>query len=180
MLFRSEHGAKVNPLSAALEVQYGLALYYARRYDEAVARFQRAIELEPQNVGPFGLLAQVYGKMGRAQEALALLDRPEFRGSPALGLAYALAGRRAEALEVVRRLTTPESNPDSIGLARIYLVLGDKDHGFEWLTKAFDARHNLAMATKFSPLFDDVRSDPRFQALVARLKIPDQPPAAPR
>jgi hypothetical protein len=61
-----------------------------------------------------------------------------------------------------------------MSLARIYLVLGDRHSGFEWLTRAFDTRHALAPATKFSPLFDDVRSDPRFQALVARLEIPDQ------
>jgi hypothetical protein len=75
---------------------------------------------------------------------VAVLDSPEFRASAALGLAYALAGRRAEALDVVRGLTKPGSNPDSLGLARIYLVLGDKDRG-----------------------------DPLFQALVARLNIPN-------
>jgi hypothetical protein len=91
----------------------------------------------------------------------------------ALGLAHALAGQRAEALEVVRSLTKPGSNPDKLSLARIYLVLGDKDRGFEWLANAFDARGPLVPATKFSPLFDDVRSDSRFQALVARLKMPD-------
>jgi len=167
-----DRGLKVNPLSGNLRFQYGLALYYARRYDEAVPHLRRAIELEPDNFLAYTLLAQVYGKMGRHPEALAVLDRPEFRGSAALGLAHALAGRRSEALEVIQGLTKPGSNPDSISIARIYLVLGDKNLGFEWLTKAFDARHGLAPATKFSPLFDDVRSDPRFQAIVARLKMP--------
>ena len=170
-----EHGAKVNPLSRASRVPVrSRTLLRAQVRRGSFARFQRAIELEPQNVGAFGLLAQVYGKMGRAPEAVDPCSTVRSSAGPRRwGSPTHWPGGVPRRWRWLRGLTKPGSNTDNMGLARIYLVLGDKDRGFEWLTKAFDARHNLAATTKFSPLFDDVRSDPRFQALVARLKIPD-------
>jgi hypothetical protein len=58
-------------------------------------------------------------------------------------------------------------------MAIAYFALGDNDRGFEWLTKAFDQRSGFISMAKFSPLFDGIRDDPRFKALVARLKLPD-------
>ena len=106
--------------------------------------------------------------MGRFEAAVAALDGPEFRTSPWLGLAYARAGRREDAV----RLATGSSDAPTVSL--IYFALGDLDRGFEWLTRVFDQRHTLARFFKVSPDLDPVvRSDPRFRALVARLKIPD-------
>ena len=48
-----------------------------------------------------------------------------------------------------------------------------EDRGFEWLTKAFDARAGYVTFANVFPAFDGVRSDPRFKVLVARLKLPD-------
>jgi serine/threonine-protein kinase len=58
-------------------------------------------------------------------------------------------------------------------VAIAYFALGDKDRGFEWLTRAFDQRSGYIPWAKVQPSFDGIRSDPRFQALVARLKLPD-------
>ena len=58
-------------------------------------------------------------------------------------------------------------------MAIAYFALGDKDRGFEWLTKAFDQRSGFVYAAKVEPRFDGVRDDPRFKALVARLKLPN-------
>jgi hypothetical protein len=58
-------------------------------------------------------------------------------------------------------------------MAIAYFALGDKDRGFEWLTKAFDQRYGFISAANINPGFDGVRDDPRFKALVARLKLPN-------
>ena len=166
----SEHAAKVNPFSTSVQFNYGLVLRGARKYDEAALHVRRAIELEPQNLNAYVLLAQVYEAAGRFEDGLAVLDRAEFRTSPELAVAYALAGKRAEALRILS-LIKPGS--DSYGLASVYFALGDNNRGFEWLTKAFDQRTGGARGAKVNPRFDRVRSDPRFQALVARLKIPN-------
>jgi hypothetical protein len=59
-----------------------------------------------------------------------------------------------------------------MSLACIYFLIGDKDSGFVWLTKAVDAHHPAVYGLKIFPMFDDVRPDPRFQALVTRMKLP--------
>jgi len=168
-----DHAAKVNPLSADVQFTYGLVLYGMRAYGDAESRLRRAIELEARNYPAHFVLAQLLEKTGKSADAVTLLDRPEFRNFAPLGLAYASAGRRVEALRIVQTLTKPGSHPDGRTIALIYFALGDEDRGFQWLTRAFDERQLLVRFAKFEPVFDSVRSDPRFQALVARLKIPD-------
>jgi hypothetical protein len=57
-------------------------------------------------------------------------------------------------------------------VAEIYFALGDRDKGFNWLSKAIDARQGFVRWLNVWPLYDEVRSDPRFAPLVARLKLP--------
>ena len=57
------------------------------------------------------------------------------------------------------------------GISLTYFALGDRDRGFEWLTRLFDQRHMVHLVG-IDPRFDDVRSDTRFQALVRRLGVP--------
>jgi hypothetical protein len=51
--------------------------------------------------------------------------------------------------------------------------MNDKERGFEWLAKAFDQRYGFVPYANVQPAFDGVRDDPRFKALVARLKLPN-------
>jgi hypothetical protein len=55
---------------------------------------------------------------------------------------------------------------------RLFRV-GDKERGFEWLTKAFDQRAGYIPGARVQPAFDGICDDPRFKALVARLKLPN-------
>jgi hypothetical protein len=114
-------------------------------------------------------LSFVYIDQNRVQDALPLLDRPEYQSASPLGVVYALAGRREDALKVLGRL---DSATNPIGLADIYFALGNKDEGFTWLSKAIDQKQGFARWLNVSPLYDDVRADPRFAPLVARLKLP--------
>jgi hypothetical protein len=58
-------------------------------------------------------------------------------------------------------------------VAIAYFALGDNDRGFEWLTQVFEQRAGYVPWAKVNPAFDGVRDDPRFKALVARLKLPN-------
>ena len=165
-----ERSARIDPFNAEVRALRAGALYAARRYQEAVSMAQRAVELDPQNSDAYWALTLAYEAMGKPEEALAAADRA-FRDAPLLAWAYARMGRRSDALSVLGRVLKPPSDP--AGISQVHFALGNRDEGFKWLTRAFDERENFVSFVKFDPAFDDVRDDPRFRALVARLKLPD-------
>jgi len=166
----AKHAEQVNPLSSFVHGNYGFVLFMARRFDDAIPHFKRAIELEPQNRSAYALLAAVYVTTGKAEEALATLDRPEFQGSSTLGRVLARTGRRREAVDIADRLRRTDADP--YGLALISVGLGDVSTALDQLTKAYDRRVGFVRWNNVDPMLDEVRSNPRFQALVARLKLP--------
>jgi hypothetical protein len=86
-------------------------------------------------------------------------------------LVFAAMGRGAQALAIVDTLKNAAPG-NATGIAQTYFALGDRDHGLEQLTKAFDARVGTVRWAMVDPSYESVRQDPRFQALVARLNFP--------
>ena len=82
-------------------------------------------------------------------------------------------GRRDEALRVLNGLAKRGERSTFKEWRWPYFALGDKDRGFEWLTRAFDQRAGYVPLANVHPAFDGIRDDPRFKALVARLKLPN-------
>jgi TolB-like protein len=167
-----EHAVKMDPLSPEAHRCYGNTLYLARKYEDAVPHLKRAIELEQRSTAAV-TLAAAYEAWGKPEEALAVFDRPDFRESPYIADVYARLGRRDEALRVLNGVIKRGGAFDLQQMAVAYFALGDKDRGFEWLTKALDQRSGRVAYANVLPAFDGVRSDPRFKALVARLKLPN-------
>jgi len=56
-------------------------------------------------------------------------------------------------------------------IATVYIGLGDKDRTFEWLGQAVEERGEFVTWLKTEPLYDPLRSDPRFAELLRRLKL---------
>jgi TolB-like protein/DNA-binding winged helix-turn-helix (wHTH) protein/Tfp pilus assembly protein PilF len=168
---------ELDPLSMIINVNLAALLYYARRYDQAIEQIHRALEIDPNFHLAHAMLGMVYEQKGMNREAIAEYEKSvkssegnSFRPSGTLGRAYALAGRRNEALKIVeelqalskRRYVAPR------GIADIYIALGDKDQAFAWLEKEVFAGYGL----RTDPRFDSLRSDPRFQALLRRTGLP--------
>jgi hypothetical protein len=82
-----------------------------------------------------------------------------------------MVGRFAEARQI---LANPSSAPTAgAEEALAYFALGEKDRGFAFLRRNFEERSGLLIFMKHDPNYDNVRSDPRFQSLVAKLGIPE-------
>ena len=77
-----------------------------------------------------------------------------------------------KALEDLRRLNQPRG-PSPFQMALVYVGLDDMDRAFEWLDKAVDARNWETPMIKANPIFERLRSDPRFPALLRRIGLPD-------
>ncbi|HKH74027.1 MAG TPA: protein kinase [Vicinamibacterales bacterium] len=168
----AEHAAKLDPLSPIRQNTLGIVLYHARRYDEALAQMNRSIDLDPHNFAATLMVGAIFDAMGKPQAALPVFDRPDFRESPYMARAYALVGRRDDAHRILNGLAKRGGAFDLHEVAIAYFALGDKDRGFEWLTKAFDQRAGYVPWANVNDVFDGIRDDPRFKALVARLKLP--------
>jgi len=158
----------------------GRLLYYARRFDQAIEEFRKGLEMEPGLAGNCQWLGLVYEQKGMRAEAITELQKAVIR-SPHDTLtlanlvgAYVLAGKRAEARRMLNQLLalTKERYVSPYDLAILYIGLDDNDQALKLLDKAVEGRLGLLVYLNVDPVFDPLRSDPRFQALLRRMGLP--------
>ena len=152
----------------------------ARRYDDAIEQCRRALEMEPNLGFAHWLLGLAYMYKGMYEPAILALQKsiPLSGDSPdeaaSLAHAYALSGKRGEALKILKELKQRSKRKYiSLGtLADLYGVLGGRDEAFALLDKAYEERDNMMVLLKVEPLLDPLRSDPRFTDLLRRVGFP--------
>lgn len=155
----------------------GDSFYFARQYDQAVEQYRRAVSVAPKMYWSRLMLGSAYVQQGKFSEALVELQQARrLNDSPqvlaALGHAYATAGQRAEAQQVLAELQTLAQRKyvSPYDVATIYAALGEKEQAFDWLEKAYADRCGwLAWWLKVDPKFDSLRADERFTALLRRI-----------
>jgi TolB-like protein/DNA-binding winged helix-turn-helix (wHTH) protein/Tfp pilus assembly protein PilF len=152
----------------------------ARRYDLAREFAQREVDLEPNFPWGHFELAQVYEHEGKTEDvAREFLRADELFGTDPKELeklkrAMAKDGAKGYWRRKVENYKeSAKSGYVSSGLAAMACVrIGDKQCAFEWLEKGFQERDDLMINLKVEPVFDGLRDDQRFQALVRRVGIP--------
>ncbi len=95
-------------------------------------------------------------------------------GLGGLGAALGLAGRREEALVIVGDLQRrgPQGQVNAFWLALVSAGLGEHDEAIALLEQAADQRQGMLVLLNMYPVFDPLRSDPRFQALLKKMNFP--------
>jgi TolB-like protein/DNA-binding winged helix-turn-helix (wHTH) protein/Tfp pilus assembly protein PilF len=161
-----------DPLSLPINSDVGYVLYWARRYDEAITEYKKTLEMKPDFPMALQGLAETYVKSGKPKEAVELMARlpDDLRHESIAGYIYGSAGERDEARKILasemQRSKREYVSPTNIAL--LYIGLGDTDRALSWLEKAY-REHSPSLAIFGEPIFDDVRSDPRFVDLVSRV-----------
>ncbi len=170
--------ANLDPLSLIISADVAEVLLVARLYDQSIQQSLSTIAMDPNFAVAHYQLGQAYTQQHMYTEAIAELQKAtELAGADTpfianLGYAYAVSGRRSEAMklleEVKNRPDRGFSNASEVAL--IYVGLGDKDQATTWLEKAYEEHFNPSILVR--PAFDPLRSDKRFQDLMRRVGLP--------
>jgi len=176
-----ERAARMDPLSATIGFSLGWLYMAQRRFDAAVTQLERASELDPSLIDARLHLART--RLLRGENAAAIVgleDIVRLSGRRAmhlafLGHAYAVNGRRAEALRILAELNARrrEIYVSPLSFAIIYIGLGQLDDAFHWLELARQAADPWLTENNFDPVFDPVRADARWRKLRREMGFAD-------
>jgi eukaryotic-like serine/threonine-protein kinase len=170
---------ELDPLSLAINASLGVTAYFARRYDEADEAFARTLELDAGFAFAHFFHGQVLTAMGRGDEAIAALEtaRQLTGGSAetvaALGCAHARAGDARAARQLLAELETAgeERYVSPSLIAQIHASLAEVDAAFERLEEAARLRAADLAWLAVRPVFDPLRADDRFDALIRTMGL---------
>ncbi len=177
---RSQRARELAPLDFFVNLQLCNMLYYARRYDEALAQCKANQDLDPRSPDTLDSLGAVYAAKGMDSEAASTFLRSQelWGASPAM-IAALKTGQRESGLRGfwtawlrLQRASIAAGKEDPFAVACIYSRAGDTDKALTWLEKAFKARRTWIIFLGVNPAFDSLRSDPRFVSLLRRIGLP--------
>jgi serine/threonine-protein kinase len=164
--------AELDPLSPMISTNVGWLHSLARDYEAAVEQLTRTVQREPDFYYANILLGDALAELERFPEAIAASRRgAELAPLPNVELwlarVYARAGRRAEALRIVEE----RSQGDPTRIALVFLALGESQQAFQFLERAFEVDSPFLDEFKVEPRYDPLRSDPRFDEMLQRLRL---------
>jgi TolB-like protein/Tfp pilus assembly protein PilF len=165
---------ELDPLSSVIARAIVIPHYFKRKYALAFELLKQANELGPPltatwEIGLFikaGKLDQAFAEIEKAK--VARKDDPLFVYSS--GMAYAAAGKQAEAREIIQELERMGGPGLNTGhwIAKICATLNDRDLAIAWLERVL-ATGNIGVFYKDEPIWDPIRDDPRFVSFVAKV-----------
>ena len=170
----------LDPIDPATRCDKGALYFYWRRYDRAETLLTQAIEMTPQDVYAWLLLADTYAQWGRPNDSLDASQRmleiaPTYANSHVYFVrALLLLGRDGEAAATMRRARTrfPESITD-YEEAMLHIARGDAESTLACLTRCALRKDNGAHCMAVDPTFAPLYGDARWRAMLARAGLPD-------
>ncbi len=180
-LLEMKRAQELDPRSVFTNWGVGLTLAMWRKYDQAIAEWQRLIQMDSSNHGFHAGLGLTYLQKGMFMDAIRECQKTDLEDGLSLsllGYAYAASGNKVQALKILEelkeklKLKEREVFPSEVAL--VYAGLGEKDHAFAWLQMAYEENQGgleLVHFLKVAPLFDNLRSDPRFKELLEKMGL---------
>lgn len=175
----AKRALELDPFSVAINAGLGWAFFHARSYDQAIDQLQKTVQMDPNFAVGHWDLGDTYRAKKMYPEAIAEWQKGwtsegNAPMSAAIGEAYKTSGLPGAEQKSIEYFLKSESQGGgwTINLAATYAALGKKDDAIKWLEKAYAERHGGIIFIKTEPVFDSLRSDPRFQSLVRRMNFP--------
>jgi TolB-like protein/DNA-binding SARP family transcriptional activator len=178
-LLEKKRALAMDPLSVVIRTDLARMFYFARDYDQSLAQYRSALEMDPDFGSAHLWLANVFEQKGLFAEAISELKTGvRLSGDSTFALArlgqgYAMAGQRDEARAVLQQLNASSSQRyvSPYDIAMLHVGLQENDEAFAWLHRAFEQRSLWLGYLKVEPQLDPLRSDSRFLDLLSRLGL---------
>jgi tetratricopeptide (TPR) repeat protein len=178
-----DEAVRLDPFSATARNLRGFILYVGRRYGEAVEEYRRIVAMDPDEPQNTVSLSSNLALSGEVPEARRLLDEVLPRIPRPLAPEMAVTLARLGDMEEARRVQEDAEDrraqgagvPAS-GLAMAAVAVGDKDSALTWLEVCFAEEGGIYYLR--DPLWDPLRSDPRFQDIWDKVGLPGDPPTS--
>jgi len=149
--------------------------YTCRRYDAALESITKNLELDPEGVLRYFYLGLVYLQKSLHKEALAAIRKSTELGLNRcwLGYAYGIAGEKEKARAILEEINkiSQESYVLPIAYIIVYMGLGEMDKVYEYLEKGYEERDSYLTLLNVDPIFDPLRSDPRFTPFTKKMGL---------
>jgi TolB-like protein/Tfp pilus assembly protein PilF len=176
----SHKALELDPFSPGIGHMLGRIYYFAGRNEEAIAQYQRTLEIEPNDYWSTLFLGIVYGRAGRSADSQNFMERAHvLAGAPPglvmqLGEAYRRQGRTASLRLTAQWEKARAGDGDVISstVALLYCELGEKQKALDWLERALASHTRDLVYLNVEPQYDVIRNEPRFQAVLAKMKFP--------
>ncbi len=170
---------EIDPLSRRPIWALATGYYWARRYDEAIAQSRHGIEMDPNHWSGHLGLGLALEQKHQFPEAISELKKAIETSNDKIWVSFiahdmALSGDRAGAEQIIAKLQrlSKRTYVSPWLFAMIYPDLGDKEKALTWLEKCYKRREHDLVFSKVWPMFDSLRSDPRYQDLMRRVGLP--------
>ena len=169
---------ELDPLSAIIATDLAKEFYYLRRYEEAIAQAQKALELDPQFVQAHMLRQRSLMAEGKYADAASELESMKSRCEPERYLAESsflharsgdFAGARRELLQLVA--LSSQQSVDPAWAAMAFSGLDDRDNAFRWLEKARLWGSPPVTSIKVDMVWDSLRSDSRYPEFIQAMRL---------
>ena len=156
----------LDPLASIVKTNYALTLMDARKFSEAQEQFDQILERDPSFGPALFYLSQFQAIQGKWADAVSNLRKSGPGEGPSARSWSLDAKGYAEFMNAIGGGTLPAN------AAVAYALAGNRDKAFENLEKAYSDRDDELTAVIRFPAFDQLKSDPRWPALLHKLNLP--------
>jgi serine/threonine protein kinase/tetratricopeptide (TPR) repeat protein len=171
-----KRAAELDPLSPQIPVDALAAVAWQGKFQEAKDLARKAANLDPTYFFPPFMEGWMEIQAGKVNDAIPLLQKAKALGSPPfvtawLGYAYGVTGDRTRAMAALEdfKRTSMKGYIPPFNLAIVYLGLGDRARALDHLEQAYDNNSQWMPYIRGDRIFDPLRSEPRFTALMRKM-----------
>src|SRR5437016_2840222 len=177
-MVQTKKAQELDPLSLIINTTLGWQFYVAGQNENAVEQLRKVLDIDAKFSPARRTLEEVYAHMGKQKEAVAEREKAlSLSGGTELAASieedFKKSGYKGVLQSWLEGLTelSKHSYVSSYSIAESYMRMGEKQKAFEWLEKAYEEHDSGLVSLAVEPMFESLRSEPRFKEIVRRMKL---------